>query len=355
MTYSKTQGVAVVATIGRKPKITPDLARLLDMLSYKRPDHSQTDWEFISKFICAPNRDLDPQIDDAGNIWVTVGQAPAIMWSCHTDTVHHSGGRQELWFDGDHVRVVAKSAKLGKSNALGADDTAGCWLALEMIRARVPGVYAFHRGEETGGHGSSHAAKHETHRFASVSACIALDRRGYDSVITHQGGERCCSDAFAKSLAAILGGQFAPDDTGLFTDSANYTDAIGECTNLSVGYFDNHGPRESLDLSFVVALRDSMVAADWSALTFERQPGEEDPDWAAYGQWSRQGSYYRDNGGGLWDLDNWSRDDTRDTRPGTRAAMRGEGRYLPIARHGVELESEGWDTLSLEDYFDSYA
>ena len=48
--------------------------------------------------------------------------------------------------------------------------------------------------------------------------------------------------------------------------------------------------------------------------------------------------------------------------------MRGEGRYLPIARHGVErfvrdhpdwvadlLESEGWDTLSLEDYFDSYA
>jgi hypothetical protein len=81
----------------------------------------------------------------------------------------------------------------------------------------------------------------------------------------------------------LLGGAFKPCDSGVFTDTANYVDVIGECTNLSVGYFRQHGPMEHTNLSFAASLRDALVSADWAKLVFERKPGEEDPDW----QWGR--------------------------------------------------------------------
>ena len=33
---------------------------------------------------------------------------------------------------------------------------------------------------------------------------ISLDRKGIGSIITHQGGSGCCSDAFALKLANAL-------------------------------------------------------------------------------------------------------------------------------------------------------
>jgi hypothetical protein len=156
----------------------------------------------------------------------------------------------------------------------------GIWLAQEMITARVPGIYVFHRGEECGGLGSTWLAQNAPSWFAQFDAAIALDRAGYEDVITHQGGQRCCSDEFAKSLAMAIGGNFKPCDRGVFTDTANYVDLIGECTNLSVGYFKQHGPMEHTNLSFAASLRDALVKADWASLVFKRQPGEADPDWA---------------------------------------------------------------------------
>lgn len=278
-----------------KPEITPALATLLHMLSFRRPAGSDTEEAFIDTFL----RPLRPMEDAQGNLFLKNGDAPDIMFSCHTDSVHAKGGRQRLHLEG----ALAFAAH---SSCLGADDAAGVWLCLQMYLAGVPGWYAFHREEEIGGGGSAYSAKR--HDWSGVRACIALDRKGYGDVITHQGSSRCCSDAFAKSLAAILGAGYAPDDTGLFTDSANYTDVIGECTNLSVGYSDAHGPHESLDLAFIADLASRMIAADWSALTFSRKPGEFDPDdrwlgggwtfgkgWAAEGSnaslWDRDGAY----------------------------------------------------------------
>lgn len=348
-------------------EITPEIERLLDMLSYKRPDGGMTDWEFIGKFIASVSP--KSEIDQEGNVWIKVGESP-ILWSCHTDTVHHDEGRQEVVVKGGWARVVFKSETHGKSNALGADDTAGCWLMTEMIRAKVPGLYVFHRGEEVGGRGSMYAARHETARLDGIKYAIALDRKGYGDVITHQFNSRCCSNAFAKSLAKILGGSFAPDDTGMFTDTANYTDVIGECTNLSVGYFDNHGPTERLNLPFVAHLRKTLIEADFSSLVFEREPGEVDEnDWygESYGnyggnyggKWDRPGAYasydpdapkYRRGDDGVYRLEDYTP---------------GGGRFLPLARMSLVnfvkahpesvadmLEHDGWDTDSLAEYLD---
>jgi hypothetical protein len=127
--------------------------------------------------------------------------------------------------------------------------------------------------------------------IGTFDCAIALDRANYEDVITYQGGGRCCSDAFAKSVAALIGGRFKPCDGGVFTDTANYVDLIGECTNLSVGYFKQHGPMEHTNLSFASSLRDALLKADWSKLVFVRKPGEVEARWGGWDDelWSTPG------------------------------------------------------------------
>jgi len=112
-------------------------------------------------------------------------------------------------------------------------------------------------------------------KLVGVRAAIALDRKGYRSVITHQGS-RCCSDTFAHSLADGLSLGMGLDDTGLFTDTANYTHLIPECTNLSVGYERQHTAKESLDVAFLCRLLDSLLHLDTTELVIERDPAVEE-------------------------------------------------------------------------------
>jgi hypothetical protein len=252
---------------------------LVEMLAYARPHNSRTESEFVYRFLhCLPGLGYDK----FGNAMLRIGTAP-VLWSSHTDTVHHQEGKQRVIVKGD----LAMLAKGKRGDCLGADDAAGIWLMCEMVRARVPGMYVFHAGEEHGGLGSGWLAKNRADLLSGIKYAIALDRKGTDSVITHQG-ERSCSDAFATALAAKLnasdpGFRFKPDDTGLFTDTANYVDLIGECTNLSVGYEGAHGPGETLDLAFITRLRDALVTFDCDGLPATRQPGEIDDDGPAFG------------------------------------------------------------------------
>lgn len=218
-------------------------------------------------------------VDKFGNEYIIIpGKGSDIMWSCHTDTVHTEGGRQLIRIK----KGMAKLDEKAKANCLGADDGAGIWLMLEMIEAEKPGMYVFHRCEEKGGQGSDYATMNHgwwVKDKLGVKACIALDRKGYADVITHQGGTRCCSDEFAKSLVTALDMDwFKPCSHGVFTDSANWTDHIGECTNLSVGYFAQHCSSESLDVSFLCYMRNKLIALDPEKLVFKRQPGDKDPD-----------------------------------------------------------------------------
>lgn len=258
------------ATCQIAPSVSDATQRLFDMLQYCRPHGSPTEHAFIDRFLLPYGVDAD----GFGNLWVEVGNAP-ILWSSHVDTCHRRGGMQHIDIDATGTIRLPHGAS---SNCLGADCTAGVWLMTEMIEAGVPGIYVFHRGEERGGIGSRYVATQEPERLAGLSAAIAFDRRGATSVITHQSGERCCSDAFARSLSAVLGLAHAPDPTGSFTDTANYTGHIGECTNLSVGYLHEHTPQETLDLSYLLRLRDAVVDVDFGQLLFERQPGERDLD-----------------------------------------------------------------------------
>jgi hypothetical protein len=243
-------------------------AELLAMLAMRRPAWSKTERNFIYRFL----KPLGLQEDELGNLYKRIGDAP-VLWSSHTDTVHTQGGTQLLRFANGIVSQADKA-----SNCLGADCTAGVWLMVEMIRAKRPGLYIFHRAEEVGGKGSEFIAKHRADILAGIEYAVAFDRRGHTSVITHQWAGRCCSDAFAASLANALGMRHTHDSGGSFTDTANYTDLIGECSNLSVGYMNEHTKRETLDFNYLQELRDALLHLDPSDLVLERKAGEVDPD-----------------------------------------------------------------------------
>src|SRR5262249_3462518 len=106
---------------------SPSIDTLLSMLQVKRPHGSVSEAAFIRHF-------LDPlglKRDEFGNLWISLGHDPVILWSCHTDTCHRSPGLQDIVCTGSIVR--ASDPK--NSNCLGADDAAGIWIMCEMIRA----------------------------------------------------------------------------------------------------------------------------------------------------------------------------------------------------------------------------
>ena len=231
--------------------------------------------------------------DEFGNFWVTInkpdGSTPTSVFSSHTDTVHKAKAT-------DSYKLSIKKAwvEVKGGGVLGADCGTGIWLMLNMIKAQVPGLYLFHREEEIGGNGSASIANGPLGKVFTtlgIKRCIAFDRKDVSHVITHQGGTRCCSDTFAQALADALnagsGMAFDLNDGGSFTDSANYTDLIGECTNLSVGYYDQHSQDECQDLSFCTRLAQQLTKVDWEALPSEREPGEEDPDAFQWNNWYR--------------------------------------------------------------------
>ena len=174
-------------------------------------------------------------------------------------------------FDGDFIQTD------GKSN-LGADDKAGVVIMLNLMSENVPGLYYFFMGEEVGCIGSSNLSRKyeelvENKIIPKVNKCISFDRKGYHSVITEQSGGVCASDGFSKELSDRLnkyGFWFKGDDSGVYTDSAEFIDVIEECTNLSVGYFGEHTTSEKQDIEFLELLSVVLTEIDWESLPIER-------------------------------------------------------------------------------------
>jgi hypothetical protein len=244
--------------------------------SVRRASGSLTEGQFVA-WLCA--RLPVTLIDEAGNIHVDTRTGPhnRTMFTSHTDTVHRDGGANAVRLDTSNPLAIKWRADDG--SCLGADDGAGIALMVHMIEAGVKGLFVFFRGEEVGGVGSSWLADTLPQSLAGIDRCISLDRAGYSDVITHQGGERCSSDAFAEALAKELTPEdfsmaFLADSTGVFTDSANLTRIVAECTNCSTGYFSQHGDGEWQDVTFLQQLAEQLVTVAWDDLPVVRKPFE---------------------------------------------------------------------------------
>lgn len=219
--------------------------------------------------------------DTHGNISVQVGVPNGCVFTAHLDTVHREDGEQVLFIISETGEIVADGMD-GKPSVLGSDDASGVYLLLEMIAAKRPGLYLFFVGEECGGIGSS--AYVLDHPHFSANMVVSFDRRGTRDIITHQGGYCTASDTFAMALGYAMNKleptfEYAPCAGGLYTDSREFAELVPECTNIAVGYLNEHTVRESQDLDHLLLLRNVVVALDWTALPISREP-EPDLPWA---------------------------------------------------------------------------
>lgn len=275
------------------------------------------------------------------------GRVAHQLFSCHIDTMHDSKPKKdEAWYQDieydanfGHIFLAKKDKVSG--NCLGADDGAGVWIMLEMIAAQVPGNYLFHVGEERGFIGANAMKWNRKDWLKSFKHAIAFDRPVADDVVTHQGAERCCSDKFSEALAAALN-EAAPGLTmagkkhGGVTDTSKYLDLIPECTNVGVGYWQQHGQNETLNYAHLVALRDACIRVDWATLPCERDPSVKDytsSGWghgtSYYGQRGNyQGTYNRGRQGSLGlgedgdDWDTWkSKQKSKGNKPKTKQTV----------------------------------
>lgn len=265
-TISTTMGMSTAPTVGTSNY--SDYAGPYDlhqMLSYRKAHGSPGEKQYLIDFIIP----LRPYIvsdtkekPEPMAFFVYIGKSN-IMFTSHTDSVHQNVPEV-------HQVVHFKNGLYCKEDnqPLGADDTAGNWLMINMINAGVPGVYAFFRGEERGGIGSTYCAKHYPELFDNIKCAIAFDRKGTQSIITHQSGARGCSDEFARSLSTVLEMGHQIDTTGIYTDTAELFHLVPNCTNLSVGYLREHSKDETLNKSYIEALSNQLIRADWSKLDF---------------------------------------------------------------------------------------
>jgi hypothetical protein len=271
---------------------------LTNILEIKRPHGGHGEARLIHDYITPlnPVELANPKTGEVYAFVVAVGNSRT-LFTAHLDTVHSTEGTSVLQIEDDILSVMG-------GGVLGADDGAGVWLLLRMIQAGKPGVYMFTRGEEKGGIGAKGVAAHHSSVLGMVDRAVAFDRKATHSVITHQGwGNRCCSNQFATALADGLTDAmfkagadffFSPDDSGVYTDTADFVDHIGECTNISIGYYKEHTQEEHLDLKYLLAMEQACVAFDWESLPTARQPGEYEE--SLYGKAPKLGAaYYYDN------------------------------------------------------------
>ena len=189
------------------------------------------------------------------------------MFTSHLDTVetHRVGLTKKVFLDPGTNQLFANN------QVLGADDGAGVALLCHMITEGVAGHYFFFAGEEIGGIGSSYLADNFSELFPTLelNRAIAFDRKGTIDVVVSQFCGGCCSDSFALALCKELGTGYKPAN-GSFTDTANFIDFIPECTNISVGYYNEHSKNEYLDLTYLQSLAKKVCEIDWERLPTSR-------------------------------------------------------------------------------------
>lgn len=265
---------------------TPEFEKvreLAEMLTFKRPHNSKSEEAYIEKYL----QPLGVERDKYGNLYKSIGDNPSVMFSSHTDTVHKTEGMQKVMFDGEQNELFVDQKN---GECLGADDGTGNWIMMEMIRKGVEGLYIFHRGEECGGLGSSWIADSNPEMLQYIDHAIAFDRAFKSDIIRSQSGGRCCSDKFVDHLGNLLGNDYS-GAVGTFTDTANYTHIVSECTNLSVGYYRQHSKKETQCVLFADRLRNLATTVDWSDMPVERDPSDwRDDDY--YYNGGRGGSYH---------------------------------------------------------------
>lgn len=202
--------------------------------------------EYILRYLNESNAKeyYNIQYINKGGILVTPKGYPKYSLVCiHMDTINDTEYTELelIKFDikGDYISLADDSS----CHCLGGDDRCGIFIALELIKARTPYAFGFFYDEEVGGAGSRRASP-VINALEGVTAFIGLDRRGFDELALYGYDNSELVDLFERR------GYFKAK--GSFTDASNLSSLSDKrlaCVNLSVGYYNEHTPKETINVT----------------------------------------------------------------------------------------------------------
>lgn len=159
--------------------------------------------------------------------------ARPVLLVAHCDTVFHET-LKDIYYN-KRLNV------LWSPQGLGADDRAGVWAIVEIIRTGQRPFVLFTNGEESGGWGAKMAAR--SLPAPPVNYIIELDRRGTRDAVFYE----CANEEF---IAHITGRGYWSKAQGTFTDISILCPEWKLCgVNLSIGYEHEHSRREILNIA----------------------------------------------------------------------------------------------------------
>lgn len=175
---------------------------------------------------------------------VAIGNIP-IALAAHIDIVHPESSQKELFYD-------TTKGVLWSPNGLGADDRAGIFIILEILKKGYRPTIIFTTGEERGGIGATQLIKKHPAKITELNYIIELDRRGSTDCVFYE----CENPEFEKYIEKF----------GFITQWGTYTDICEICpkwgmagVNLSVGYEHEHTYSEILRVSWLKSTMNKVI------------------------------------------------------------------------------------------------
>lgn len=209
--------------------------------------------------------------DQFGNYFLEVGESETIF-TCHLD--NYCEKKEKV----NHI-VEGNIIKTDGTTILGADNKAGVCVLLYLISKNIPGTYYFFLGEEpilSGGcWGSTKLVDNKHDYLRKFKRAIAFDRKMTGSIISRQMAQECCSEDFVNALIDEFSKQgvvMRDDKTGYYTDTGNFIEIISECTNISIGVWNEHHNNEYVDISYVEKIAKAASEINWENLPTKREP-----------------------------------------------------------------------------------
>lgn len=171
----------------------------------------------------------------------------------HADTVH-AQLPSEIFFD-------RKKNVIWSPEGLGADDRAGIYAIIDIIREGYRPTVIICNGEEIGGQGARKFIQDYPEAPSKISFLLEMDRMGFNDMVFYS-----CDNPEFESYIEPYGFK---SDWGTFSDIAIIAPAWKvAAANLSIGYEDEHTKAERLYFDWMFAtiekvkniLQDEMVA-----------------------------------------------------------------------------------------------
>lgn len=228
-----------------------DLNLLKRLLVIDHP--SKKEWPMLSAIIneCYKIGNLEFEMDDYANIFITKNTSNPDYYVgviAHTDCVLPHANKAVKIKQG---KIFGKNPVTGKQIGLGADDTVGICIAIQLLKELPDLKVCFTTEEEIGFVGAECAAENIDF-FHDVSYLIQADRRGSSDLITYTNGIYSASEDWLNEVTPLMCKYGYKEEYGLGTDVGVLAEKLElSGVNISCGYMSEHTDHEYITIDHV--------------------------------------------------------------------------------------------------------